>query len=199
MKAQKLIAPGIAIALLCCATALMAWWPFADNSDDNNDEVVSQSELKEISWPDFIPDDFVQPENPFATMSQEEVDKLLDGSEESNAELDKIEAAYTYAPVVPELDGQRVKFPAYITPLEYNETSTLKEFLLVPYVGACIHVPPPPANQIVHANSDKGIASKGMYEPVWATGIIRAETVKSSLAESGYRLEVESIKPYTEE
>ena len=198
MTAKKLIALGIAIALLCSATALMAWWPFADDTDGNDDKVVSQSETKELAWPDFIPDDFVQPENPFATMSQEEVDKLLDGSDESNAILDKIEADFNYAPVVPELDGQRVKFPAYITPLEYNEQSTLKEFLLVPYLGACIHTPPPPANQIVHAQSEKGVESKGMYEPVWATGIIRAETVKSALAESGYRLEVESIKPYTE-
>jgi len=198
MNVKKLIAPGIAITLLCCTTALMAWWPFANDTDSNDDESVSQSELKELTWEDFIPDDFVQPENPFATLSQEEVDKLLDGSDESNAKLDQIEAAYNYAPVVPELDGQRVKFPAYITPLEFNEASTLNEFLLVPYVGACIHVPPPPANQIVHAQSEKGIKSKGMYEAVWATGIIRAETVQSALAESGYRLEVESIKPYTQ-
>ena len=91
-----------------------------------------------------------------------------------------------------------MSFPAYITPLEFNEQSTLKEFLLVPYVGACIHTPPPPANQIVHAQSEKGVKSNGMYEPVVATGIIRTETVKSAMAESGYRLEVESIKPYTE-
>jgi len=188
----KNVALGIAIALLFSVTSLLAWWPFA------NDDDATQTDVKELAWPDLIPDDFVQPENPFATMSQEEVDKLMDGSEESNAKLDKIEAEFNYAPVVPELDGQRVTFPAYITPLEYNEQSTLKEFLLVPYVGACIHTPPPPANQVVHAQSEKGIQSKGMYEPVWATGTIHTETVKSSLAESGYRLEVESIKPYTQ-
>ncbi len=198
MTAKKFIVPGIAIALLFSVTTLMAWWPFSDDKNDAGSSGASQSEVKELGWPDLIPDDFVQPENPFATMSQEEVDKLLDGSDESNAKLDKLEAEFNYAPVVPELDGQRVSFPAYITPLEFNEQSTLKEFLLVPYVGACIHTPPPPANQIVHAQSEKGVKSNGMYEPVVATGIIRTETVKSAMAESGYRLEVESIKPYTE-
>jgi len=195
MTAKKLIAVGITIALLCTATALMAWWPFADDSDD---ESLSQSDVKELAWPDLIPDDFVQPENPFATMSQEEIDKLLDGSDESNAMLDKLEAEFNYAPVVPELDGLRVKFPAYITPLDFDGQTEFKEFLLVPYVGACIHTPPPPANQVVHAQSEKTIKTKGMYEPVWATGIIHAETVTSDIAESGYRLDVESIKPYTE-
>jgi len=193
MTAKKLIVPGIAIVLLFSVTTLMAWWPFSDDDDE-----VSQSDVKELSWQDFIPDDFVQPENPFATMPQEEVDKLMDGSDESNAILDKLEAEFNYAPVVPELDGQRVKFPAYITPLEYNDQATLKEFLLVPYLGACIHTPPPPANQVVHAQSEKGIQSEGMYTPVWATGIIHTETVQSALAESGYRLEVETVKPYTE-
>lgn len=195
MTAKKLILPGIAVALLFFATTLMAWWPFSNDDDENE---VSQSEVKELVWQDLIPDDFVQPENPFATMAQEEVDKLMDGSEESNAILDKLEAEFNYAPVVPELDGQRVKFPAYITPLEYNDQATLKEFLLVPYLGACMHTPPPPANQIVHAQSKKGIKSNGMYEPVWATGVIHTESVKSPIAESGYRLEVETIKPYTE-
>jgi len=195
MTAKKLIAVGTTIILLCSATALMAWWPFADDGDD---ESVSQSDVKELVWPDLIPDDFVQPENPFATMSQEEIDKLLDGSDESNAILNKLEAEFNYAPVVAELDGQRVKFPAYITPLDFDGQTEFKEFLLVPYVGACMHTPPPPANQVVHAQSEKLIKTKGMYEPVWATGIIRAETVISDIAESGYRLDVESIKPYTE-
>lgn len=195
MTAKKLIAVGVTIILLFSATALMAWWPFADDGDD---ESLSQSDAKELVWPDFIPDDFVQPENPFATMSQEEIDKLLDGSDESNAILDELEAEFNYAPVVPELDGLRVRFPAYITPLDFDGQTEFKEFLLVPYVGACMHTPPPPANQVVHAQSEKIIKSKGMYEPVWATGIIHAETVTSAIAESGYRLDVESIKPYTE-
>jgi len=71
-------------------------------------------------------------------MTQEEIDKLMDGSAESNAEIERLQKEFSYAPVVSELDGMRVKIPAYITPLEYNENLTIKEFLLVPYLGACM-------------------------------------------------------------
>ncbi|MBX2823587.1 MAG: DUF3299 domain-containing protein [Gammaproteobacteria bacterium] len=174
-----------------------AWWPFS-SGDDNTTAQSDSGAVAEIGWSDLIPDDFVQPENPFLSMSQEEIDKLMDGSDESNAEIARLQEAFNYAPVVSELDGKRVKIPAYVTPLEYNEESLINEFLLVPYVGACIHVPPPPANQIVYVDSPEALKIPSMYDPVWAIGTIRTETIESDLAESGYRLDVEEILPYSE-
>jgi hypothetical protein len=52
------------------------------------------------------------------------------------------------------LDGQNIRLPGYIVPLEVSEEGRTTEFLLVPYFGACIHVPPPPSNQIVHVKSE---------------------------------------------
>ncbi len=194
MKVQRLLIAGVTAGALLMATAAQSgWWPFSSNEDTTE----IQGEVTDILWDDLIPDDFQQPVNPFSTMSQEEIDKLMDGSEESQAELAKLEKAFNYAPVVDELDGKRVKIPAYITPLEYNELSLMSEFLLVPYMGACIHTPPPPANQVVHAKMRKAIKLNSLYDPVWAIGTIRTETTKSDLAESGYRLEVEKILPYS--
>lgn len=181
------------VALSISIKAHSAWWEIF-NKDDSTQ---SQEEVSEVTWEDLIPDDFVQPENPFTTMTQEQIDKIMDGSDESNAELERLQEAFNYAPVVDELNGKRVKIPAYITPLEYNGDAGTKEFLLVPYLGACIHTPPPPANQVVHAMSPEAIKIQAMYDPVWAIGTIRTETVKSDLAESGYRLEVEEVLPYT--
>ena len=180
-------------AALFSVSAYSAWWSFSKDED----QAAALPEATEIGWQDLVPDDFVPPENPYITMSQEEIDRLMDGSEESNAEVDRINETLAYAPVVSDLDGQRVKLPAYITPLEYDGSALIKEFLLVPYVGACIHVPPPPANQIVYAEARKAMKFDGMYEPVWAIGTIRAETVTSELAESGYRLDVEQLLPYS--
>ncbi len=182
-----------ASGLLVATGASAAWWSFSKD----NDNAESPDDIVELQWEDLIPDDFVQPENPFVSMSQEQIDKLMDGTPESKAEMARLQSAFNYAPVVPELTGKRVKIPAYITPLEFNSDSTIKEFLLVPYVGACIHVPPPPANQIVHAVAPEAIKFDNMYDPVWAVGVIRAETVQSDLAESGYRLDVEEVMPYT--
>ena len=192
MNSKRLWMATITVCILLLSVSGQAgWWPF---SDDKEKDV---SEITTIYWEDLIPDDFVQPENPFATMSQEEVDKLLDGSDESNARLNQLQEEFNYAPVVDELDGKRVKIPAYVTPLEFDGQTKMSEFLLVPYVGACLHTPPPPANQVVHANSDEVVEFKNIYDPIWAIGTIRAETVQSDLAESGYRLEIESVEPYT--
>lgn len=193
MKMKKLtITFFVAAALMFSVAGYAGWFSFF-NKDDADKQ---NAELTTITWEDLIPDDFVQPENPFATMSQEEIDVLLDGSEESAARLEKLQAEFDYAPVVDSLDGMRVKLAAYVTPLEFDGQTKLSEFLLVPYVGACMHTPPPPANQVVHANSPESVELKSIYDPVWAIGTIRTETVKSDLAESGYRFEIEEVLPY---
>ena len=192
MNSKRLWIATITVCILLLSVSGQAgWWPFSDDKDKDVSDITT------LYWEDLIPDDFVQPENPFATMTQEEVDKLLDGSDESNARLNQLQEEFNYAPVVDELDGKRVKIPAYVTPLEFDGQTRMSEFLLVPYVGACLHTPPPPANQVVHANSDEVVEFKNIYDPIWAIGTIRAETVQSDLAESGYRLELESVEPYT--
>ena len=133
MITRRVILASVAvIAILVSVNSQSGWWLFS-NDDDS---AAEQSEVTEIQWGDLIPADFVQPENPFVTMSREEVDRLMDGSDESNAELERMQEIFNYAPVNEELDGKRVKLPAYITPLEYEDNSIIKEFLLVPYVGA---------------------------------------------------------------
>jgi hypothetical protein len=129
-------------------------------------------------------------------MSREQIDKLFDGSEESQIEIAEIEEMMAYAPVVESLDGQRVKLPGYVVPLDFDGQSEMKEFLLVPYYGACIHTPPPPANQVVHANAKKAIVVEDTYMPVWAIGTLSTETINSNLAEAGYRLQIERIEPF---
>lgn len=195
MKKRNAFVAAVALAAtLFSLNSYPAWWPFS--SDDDKSE--SNESVAVVTWDDLIPEDFIQPENPYMTMTQQEIDKLMDGSEESNAEIQRIEEEFNYAPVVPELDGQRVKIPAYITPLEYNDTTAIREFLLVPYVGACLHVPPPPSNQIVYVKAEDAVELENMWDPIWATGVIRTETVQSELAETGYRLELEKVQPYTE-
>lgn len=100
------------------------------------------------------------------------------------------------APVVKELDGQQVKLPGYIVPLEVGEDGRTTEFLLVPYYGACIHVPPPPSNQIVHVVSEIGIKVEELYQPYWIEGPMRVQSSSSELAEAGYQMEAEKIYAY---
>lgn len=101
-----------------------------------------------------------------------------------------------HAPVVHALDGQQIKIPGYIVPLEVNEQGRTTEFLLVPYYGACIHVPPPPSNQIVHVTSELGVKVDELYQPYWVEGPMQVKDSTSELADAGYQLAAQKIYVY---
>jgi hypothetical protein len=103
-------------------------------------------------------------------------------------------AAPQPAPVVQGLDGKRVHIGGYVVPLDF-EATRVKEFLLVPFVGACIHVPPPPANQIVYVKAEQGFDVKATFEPVWVTGTLTVTPAFTGLAEAGYTLTAEKVEP----
>jgi hypothetical protein len=104
-----------------------------------------------------------------------------------------VQPAEAPAPVVAELDGKRVRIGGYVVSLDFDATK-VREFLLVPFVGACIHVPPPPANQIVYVKSEAGFEVSGMFDPVWVTGTLKATTAHTGLAEAGYSLVAEKVE-----
>lgn len=97
--------------------------------------------------------------------------------------------------LVSKYNGRQVKIAGYVLPLDYESTS-VKEFLLVPYVGACIHVPPPPPNQIIYVTSEQGIEVSGMFEPVWVTGQFKTIAVANELADVGYGMALDEVMPY---
>lgn len=97
--------------------------------------------------------------------------------------------------IVADLNGQRVKLGGYVVPLDFEATK-VKEFLLVPFVGACIHVPPPPPNQIVYVKAEKGIDIAGSFDPVAVTGIISTESASTGLADAGYTITADAIEPW---
>lgn len=90
------------------------------------------------------------------------------------------------------MDGKRVRLAGYVTPVGFDEKDP--RFLLVPELGACIHVPPPPANQIVYVPKVDGEAK--MFEPVWVTGTLKAAPVATILADVGYQLVDAKVEPY---
>ncbi|MFV0574608.1 MAG: DUF3299 domain-containing protein [Vibrio sp.] len=87
-----------------------------------------------------------------------------------------------------DLNGHTVKIPGFIIPLEGDE-NTVTEFLLVPYFGACIHVPPPPPNQIIYVKSPKGTQMKKLWDVVYVVGTLKTESVSVDLASTGYVIE----------
>jgi len=94
-----------------------------------------------------------------------------------------------------ELNGSKVKIPGFVIPLE-GDANMVTEFLLVPYFGACIHVPPPPPNQIIYVHFPKGAPVQQLWDVVYVIGTLKTETVSHELAQTGYVIQGTEIAEY---
>ncbi|MEY6432602.1 DUF3299 domain-containing protein [Thioalkalicoccus limnaeus] len=148
--------------------------------------------VETIDWDALIPEDW-RPETLFAGYDIDEID---DEDPLAQTLMDKLLALWREAPIVPELDGRRIRLPGFVVPLE-GDGVRIWEFLLVPYFGACIHVPPPPANQTVHVVTEPERGYRGaLFDTVWVAGTIRVVTGATELAEAGYRIDAMRVTPY---
>ena len=97
------------------------------------------------------------------------------------------------------LDGRELRLGGYPVPLESDAQGRFHTFFLVPYPGACIHVPPPPPNQIVLVRYPRGIALDDIYVPLWVSGTLKVEPVSNDLADAAYALDAERVRLVEEE
>ena len=101
----------------------------------------------------------------------------------------------TLGAVRPELNDSKVKIPGFVIPLEGDE-NMITEFLLVPYFGACIHVPPPPPNQIIYVKFPKGAPIQQLWDVIYLVGTLKTESISHDLAQTGYLIAGTAIEEY---
>lgn len=145
-----------------------------------------------ISWEELVPKDW----DPMKEFKGMDLSKLEDGDPRANDLLLKMQEVSNNAPTNPEMNGVEIKLPGFIVPLEENK-GEVTEFLLVPYFGACIHTPPPPANQIVHVVSAKPVKGFVTMDTVWVSGTLSLSRQDSQMGVSGYRLSAAAVARYT--
>lgn len=92
-------------------------------------------------------------------------------------------------------NGKIVRLPGFIVPIDYSGTG-VTAFILVPFVGACVHVPPPPANQLVFVTTEEPYETSGMFEAVNVTGMFGTASTRTQIADVGYALSAEKIEPF---
>jgi hypothetical protein len=148
---------------------------------------------KEITWDELLPADF-SPEKALEKFG--DISKLRDDDPRAKEMLEELQKSWNEAPIVDSLDGKRVKLPGFVIPLE-GDGKVVTEFLLAPYFGACIHVPPPPPNQVVYVKVSKGAEIKLRdFDTVWVTGTMSAKPLTSILATAGYQINAEKVTRY---
>ena len=126
------------------------------------------------------------------------IDLVIDHTGKTNPLTDggDYQKALTSTNVVSNLDGQLIKIAGFIVPLEFKD-KVITQFLLVPFFGACIHVPPPPPNQIIFVDYPSGINNKrNMRSPIWITGKIETTLIEGDLATTAYSLQAHQHKEY---
>ncbi|HNC52569.1 MAG TPA: DUF3299 domain-containing protein [Accumulibacter sp.] len=147
---------------------------------------------EEIGWDALIPQDW-DPRQAFKGL---DLATLTDADPRAMEALRRLKDTWDNAPVESSLRGRRIRIAGFLVPLE-RKGEEVSEFLLVPYFGACIHTPPPPANQIIHVVSAKPLKGAQSMDPVWVSGTLEIGRAESAFGTSGYRMRAELVAPYT--
>lgn len=160
------------------------------------------SQFKTVEWLDLMPkEDLDALSNPPSYIADVEdgspEDQISDQLQNTpDAISDRYQQALVSTNIVPEMNGQAVRIPGFIVPLEFNDDEDVTQFFLVPFFGACIHVPPPPPNQIILVNSPEGLKLDSLYNPFWISGILKASLTEKSLGTSAYSMEMREYDLY---
>ncbi|MBK9654975.1 MAG: DUF3299 domain-containing protein [Rhodanobacteraceae bacterium] len=135
--------------------------------------MAADQAARELDWLELMPKD--------------EVDSLMDTPAVTHEGSFKQVQTGSFR-AIKELNGLKVKIAGYIVPVEVDGDSQMSEFFIVPYFGACIHVPPPPPNQIILARLAKPIPVTEIYDAYWIEGTLNVEQIKNDIAASAYTL-----------
>lgn len=163
------------------------------------------SDFKTVEWTDLMPEDDLD-----ALLNPPDyITEVEDGSFEdqissqikntvSEAIDDRYQQALVSTRVVAEMNEQPVRIPGFIVPLEFDEEQAVTRFFLVPFFGACIHVPPPPPNQIIFIEYPQGLKLEALYDPFWVSGVLKTTMIENEVATSAYSMVMDTFEPYTE-
>ena len=201
--------------LTACDESLSSEVPAPNKPESNNNvqqkaekpvfKKLDKSAFTTIEWVDLMPkDDLEAILNPPSYITD-----IEDGSEEDQianqisntiaaANDDRYQQALSSTKVVEEMNGKAIRVPGFIVPLEFDDEQVVTQFFLVPFFGACIHVPPPPPNQIIFVDFPEGIKLEALYDPFWISGVVTTDLTENDTATSSYSIRMQYFEAYTE-
>jgi len=195
---------AIVMSCLWMLSILVAGANAADDSDDSVSNDTDNLIFETIEWPDLMPPEVLV----ILLNPPEYIAEIEDGSAEdqissqmksavNQSEEDAYQQALVSTDVNENLDGAMIRIPGFVVPLEFDEEQTISQFFLVPYFGACLHMPPPPPNQIILVNAPKGIQMSALYDPFWIEGQLSTSFQENDMATSAYAMRLQRIEPYS--
>lgn len=177
--------------LLACQPAEQSAEPPTTAAENASPAASAEGAALELNWEDLIPPGYEEE----LLVSQMQLAELDDLDPRAIELMKKLREQLAAAPVVPALDNSLVKIPGFVVPL-VSDGDQLKQFLLVPYYGACIHEPPPPANQTLLVDVPQGTRIRAAFDTVWVTGRLKVVKSDTDLAVAGYQLTATQVETY---
>ncbi|HXD42547.1 MAG TPA: DUF3299 domain-containing protein [Ramlibacter sp.] len=179
----------IAVAAGAAATSYLLLRPAAPGSAQGTQAVA----YRNADWEELVPKDW----DPIKKFRDANFGAMQDSDPRAMELLRQMRETWDNAPTNNALDNQPIRIPGYVVPIDETK-SGLSEFLLVPYFGACIHTPPPPANQIIDVKLSAPNRDVRMMEPVWVSGRLTTLRSTTAMGASGYSMEAVLVEPYVE-
>ena len=193
--------------VMACLWMLGIIFAGANVAADLDETVLQDTDnlvFETIEWPDLMPPEILA----ILLNPPEYIAEIEDGSAEDQissqikssvdqSEEDAYQQALVSTDVNEDLDGAMIRIPGFVVPLEFDEEQTISQFFLVPYFGACLHMPPPPPNQIILVNAPKGIQMSALYDPFWIEGQLSTSFQENDMATSAYAMRLQRIEPYS--
>jgi hypothetical protein len=143
-----------------------------------------------LNPPDFL--------NDIADGSDQDSVNLLQKNTKLDAQGKRFQEALVSTNVITEYDGKFIRIPGFIVPLESANERMVTEFFIVPYFGACLHMPPPPPNQIIHVVVNEGVELENLYDPFGFEGRLALKTIETETGVSAYAMTLHQVIPYQE-
>ena len=151
----------------------------------------SESSFRQLKWEELIPAGW----NPADAFKGLDLAQMRDSDPRAMDALARMRDVWDNAPVERSIDDVAARIAGFIIPLE-RAGDEVSEFLLVPYFGACIHAPPPPANQIIYVIADKPLKNVQTMDAMWVSGTLKVTASDSPWGRSAYRMQAEDTVPY---
>ncbi|MFA5826713.1 MAG: DUF3299 domain-containing protein [Gallionellaceae bacterium] len=187
-------------AILMCLLSAFAAGAAAldgDQADYKVGERLPQQSAAKSSYKTINDWDALMPKgwDPTKDFQKLDLSKMKDSDPRAQEALQRMREAWNNAPVEPSMNGARIRIPGFIVPLE-EAHHQISEFLLVPYFGGCIHVPPPPSNQIIHVFPAQPLKKLKSMDAVWISGVLEVFPSDTSMGSAGYRMKAEVVEKY---
>ena len=152
---------------------------------------TTKPSFREVTWDDLTPKDW----DPLKQFRDMNFGALSDADPKAIAMLQRMRETWDNAPTNVALDGQNVRIPGFLVPLDETKDGLI-QFLLVPYFGACIHTPPPPSNQIIEVRPKQPVKGFRPMDTVWISGTLRTLRSETYMGTSSYRMDALRVEPY---